>query len=88
MSKNKTPKAVESDLPAVDKADFSDADAAAHAAKDVPQIDDKFVSNLGSDSKQYGKVQSFQVIKYDRRDGKGEIMEGEKGVGTHLRIDH
>lgn len=87
MSKEKPavkPKAeVVSDLPAVDKADFDMNDAMAHAAKEVPTIDDRLVANVGSE-KMYGKVKAFAQVEYDVRDAKGEVI----GTRTALRIDH
>lgn len=78
------PKAeVVSDLPGVDKEDFSEADAQAHADKSIPIIDDKFVANLGSE-KMYGKVKAFSQVVYDVQDKQGNII----GTRTALRIDH
>lgn len=67
---------------------FSMIDAEAMAAKSVPTIDDKFVGNLGQDNKQYGKVQDFKVVEYERLDKRGDPIMGESGTGTYLRIDH
>lgn len=69
---------------AVNAKGFSLEDAKAYAKKDIPQIADEFVANLGNDQKMYGNVQSFQQVAYDVKDHRGEVI----GSRTCLRIDH